>query len=70
MEEQLTGTIEKFDDGYGFINADNGDLYYFRSKRKCKAGVRVVFETLNSPLAFELALIGGPIPAVKVKRWK
>jgi hypothetical protein len=38
MEEQLTGTIESFENNLGFINADNGDWYGFESKKKFKKG--------------------------------
>ena len=70
MEKQLTGKIESFENNNGFINADNGDYYDFESKKQFKKGDRVIFETLDSPVAFELACLGGPIPGIKVRLLK
>ena len=68
MNQKLIGTLQSFSNNIGSIKADNGDWYDFRSKREFKIGDIVEFEPVDSHLAFELAMLGGPIPCKKVKR--
>ena len=67
LKQKLTEKAERFSDNYGYIKADNGDLYDFRSKRKFNVGDWVEFEPVDSRLAFELAMPGGPISCVREK---
>jgi len=67
MKEQLTGTIESFSNNYGYIRADDGDLYDFKSTLKLTKGNKVIFEPVDSQEAFDMALLGGPIPSINVR---
>lgn len=63
----LTGTIENTVEYFVNIKADDGDWYSFKSKLKYKEGDRVKFDVKDNLEAFDLALIGGPIPCFNVR---
>ncbi len=67
-KEHLKGTVTRFSDNRGDITADDGDWYEFKSKRSFREGDRVSFDVLQSDENFSLALMGGPIICLNVKR--
>lgn len=67
-KEHLKGTVTRFSDNRGDITADDGDWYEFKSKRSFREGDRVSFDVLQSDENFSLALMGGPINCINVKR--
>lgn len=68
MSKKLKGTIDTANKPYYCIKADNGDLYDFHSDEIYREDDRVIFDTINSPEADELAILGGPIPCENIRK--
>jgi hypothetical protein len=67
MFKNLTGTINHKNGKDIFITADNGDSYDCNIESDFNVGDRVIFDGIDSQLAFELALLGGSIPCENVR---
>ena len=70
MYKNLKGIINYKNENTIFIKADNGDTYDCNIESDFNVGDRVIFDGIDSQLAFELALLGGPIPCENVRLLK